>query len=65
MQTDSSALYNVLATESFFDDQIAAGVSPGPERAVAVVDIGDDVSYVLVASPGCLWSRSSGLGAGR
>ncbi len=62
IQTDGLALYNFLAFESFVNDQSATTDPDEPQKAIAILDVGDDSSYVLVASSRCLWIRSSGLG---
>jgi type IV pilus assembly protein PilM len=58
LQTDFVALHNFLAHEFFSDgDDLAAEAHP----AVAAVDVGCNVTNLIVSSPQSLWFRSCGV----
>jgi type IV pilus assembly protein PilM len=59
LQADFVALHNVLAHEYF----AAPGGEPShePSPVVAALDVGCDVTNIVVSSPGSLWHRNLGV----
>jgi type IV pilus assembly protein PilM len=58
LQTDVVGLHNLLVYEHFSDDDNA---SPPAEAAVAAIDVGCDVTNIVISSPYSLWSRACGV----
>lgn len=58
VQSDCLALHNLAVYEFFGDQQAAASKS----AAVAVLDVGANVTNLVISSPSCAWFRSIGLG---
>lgn len=59
VQTDFIALHNLVLHSCFASSD---GSSPFPAKsAAAVLDVGCEVTNIVVSSPQCLWFRSSGV----
>ncbi len=58
VQSECLALHNLAVYEFFGGEQEPAGAS----QAVALLDVGADITNLVISSPSCVWFRSIGVG---